>query len=411
MSTQGISTGIVADRQLDIIADSLLQYLTEYELMAVRPVCRAFRRAAEDYLWSRFSTVRGASSVIPTQYQKSLKLKERVVQRIACMNLSGRTVRIASDQITDAAFFRGLLGPSLTMVLKVNVGSVVPHDGGVRALPGNAQKVDGPSKSGKAHAKFMTGPGGVFFGSPNYTPSALSGRTIESAVHLRNLMVQSYFNRYFDLMRGGTRQENLQFTEMLRAFNDSDRPVSLALAPFVSIQPWLLAQLDGYDRLIIRMFLISYFKHGNDIVSGLNAMARRNPKMTIDVYVDEGQYDSAFCSYFDRNTRTKMHDYYVMTACSRLMAAAPNVRVYTQTRTTGIMHDKLILAEKDVVKSEGKQTLKRVIVGSSGFSQHVMHNENFDIMVRVDERDLYDYMMQHHQATLSAKDIITKTLV
>jgi hypothetical protein len=393
-------------------ASQILQYFDEKELMAIREVCKNFRAVAERYLGSRFLQLQGVSSLLYAQYSKNKTLRERIVERIAYLKLRGGTVRIASDQITSGDFFNSLLGPSLTIVVKVNIGSKGPQDK-VAIKGSNALQVTGPPGGhGKAHPKFMTGGGGVMLQSANYTPSGLSGNTVESGVFIGNLRVQAFFNHYFDLMRGHSVEERNYFSKALEAFNTSSQFISLALAPFVSIQPWLKAQFESSpDRLIIRMFLVSYLRKGEDIVTWINSMARKNPKMTVEVYVDQGQYDDNFEKYFRGSgpDRQEYGRYYVQEACNRLMAGVANVRIFTQTGSSGIMHDKLILAEKDVLNSIGQTvTYKRLIVGSSGFSTHVMNNENYDIMVRLDNNGLYDYMMQHHGVTVKNKAFNTK---
>jgi len=333
-------------------------------------------------------------------------IKRAGMAKLHDRSIRGGQARVASDQITDAGFFSDLIPSSLT--IEINIGSQVPRDGGLNALP-NAVQVQALN-GGKAHAKFISGGGGVFLGSPNYTRSALNGGTVESGVTIRNPRIQAYFNRYFDLMRGGA-MDNAQFTKLVRAFNSSGQPVSLALAPYLKIQPWLFAELATPTRLIIRMFLISDWSKGIGIVEGLNALARKNPNMSMKVYVDEGQYDNGSFTYFDKSTKKKTQKYYVRTACGLLMQGAPNVQVFTQTGANGIMHDKLILAETDSVSGTGQiTTAKRVFLGSSGFSTNVMNNSNWEIMVRVDEDKLYDYMMSHHNATLNSTAYNTKQL-
>ena len=402
------SLNIVQQRILDLQADAILKEFSIKELLALRPVCRHFQNVVDRYIWARRSAFSGASTVIAPQDANSRSLREAVIKRLLAIQASDGTARVASDQITDAAFFRGLLGPTLTIF--VNLGSHAPDDGGVGALP-NARQLNGPARGGKAHAKFITGGGGAMVGSPNFTPTGMSGRTVESTATIMNPLVQAYFNRYFDLMRGGTRQDDAQFTRMLNAFNRSNSPVSLALAPFVQVQPWLLAEVAGATRLVIRMFLISELSQGQSIVDGLNLMARRTPGMTIEAYIDEGQVNNTFSEYFDRYDNVRKRNYYVWAACQTLMRDAPNVKVYTQTGTRGIMHDKLILMEKDVVQSGAVvRTEKRVLIGSSGFSTNVMMNKNWDLMVRVDNDGLYDYMMRHHKATTGSRAYSTKRL-
>jgi hypothetical protein len=403
-NTSVAPVGVVQLRQQEIFAESVFQYFTEKELMAVRLVSTCARDAAERYLWDRFTSFSGASSLIPSQMNRET-LKKVIMRKLQ----EGGTHRLAADQITSASFMNSLLGPRMT--IKINVGSTAPKEG-LDKIP-NARQIQGPYDGpGKAHAKFISGGGGVLVTSANPTPTALSGKTVESLALIQSLRVKAYFNRYFELMRSRTATDERMFREMVQAFNSTASFMSLALAPFIEIQPWLLAEVEGSTRLIIRMFLISNLRRGNDIIEGLNDMARRNPRMTIDVYVDEGQINNSFTEYFDHREREMKRNYYVHGACMSLMRGAPNVRVFQQSGPDGIMHDKLILAETDLVSPTGVNwTHKRVILGSSGFSTNVMTNSNWEIMVRMDDVALYDYMMRHHNQSLNPKSGVKTSLL
>jgi hypothetical protein len=342
---------MVAARQAELFSDAVLRLFSAKELMALRPVCRYARDAADRYIWTRFASFSGASSVVPEKWRTSPSLRLKVLDKIARTPQRG-TLRIASDQSTAAGFFRGLLGPSLGVVLRA---------------------------------------------SPAFTPT-LGSRTLESAALLRNPQLKAYFSRCLAA-------DDPQFIRMIGALNAADHPVSLALAPFVEIRPWLLAQVDGFDRLAIRMFPIGHFERENDILSGLNALARKNPRVTLEVHVDHGQVHDTFSEYFGARDGRKKRESYVWAAVQKLMRDVSNVRVFTRADRQNA-HDGLILAEEEAPTPSGERAgAKRVILASSPLAQHALRDEDWDVAVRVDELGLFEYMMERATPQADRYDI------
>lgn len=371
-------------------ANAFFSCFTQKELMKLRCVSVLFRDEAERIIWNKIVKFSGVSTVIGGQSDPHPSMKAVIQSHLLNVHATGGTALMASDQITSKKALMELLGPCIK--IKINIGSKVGQ-GILTDRRLGAAMVDAPSDHGRPHTKFISGGGSVFVGSPNFTPSALDGGNIETAVSTTSLQAQAFFNRYWELMRRASREDCIQFERLLTAFNARKHKMRLALAPFIQIQPFILEELKDASTIIIRMFLISHRKTNDDIVTGLNALARNGAK--IEVVIDEDQFGL----------------YYVQEAVGKLMKGTQNVTVSTQTSymqgEASIMHDKLILAEI----GKGEAIKKRVLLGSSGFTTHVMANENYDLMASFDEDALFDFYLRHHQATLTSKKIATKQIV
>jgi hypothetical protein len=367
-------------------ADRFFSCFTQKELMELRCVSVLFREEAESMIWRKMVQFTGASTVIGGQMPSHPSMKKVIQDHLTNVRMGGGTALMASDQITSKTALLQLIGEPIK--IKINIGSKV-GPGILNDLSLGARMVEAPSDHGRPHTKFISGGGSVFVGSPNFTPSALGGGNIETAVSASSLQVQGFFNRYWQLMRDATVEDRVQFRDLLQAFNARGHKMRLALAPYIHIQPFILDELQDASTIVIRMFLISHRKTNDDIVTGLNALARNGAEIT--VVVDEGQY--------------KKH--YVREALAKLVKGTKNVTVHLQTSYMGggasIMHDKLILAQI----GKGEAIRKRVMLGSSGFTTNVMANDNYDLMVSIDEDALFDYFMGHHKATLDVKSHIT----
>jgi hypothetical protein len=50
---------------------------------------------------------------------------------------------------------------------------------------------------------------------------------------------------------------------------------------------------------------------------------------------------------------------------------------------------------------------RRLVIGSAGFTAHVMDNKNFDLMVRIDYDGFNEYMMSLHKRTTASAEFKT----
>jgi hypothetical protein len=379
------------------IADRVFSDFTQEQLMKLREVSTFFWDVAERIIWLKVSFM-GFSSLLPSQ---GMSLKAVIRKKLQDVHDSGGVARMASDQITSGWLIEELIGPLINIRINIGTTNLLKSKEQERW---KARQVKPPELTGKAHAKFISGGGGVLVTSANFTPAAMNDN-VESGMVTNSLQMQGFFNRYWELMRNSNQRDKEQFKRLLEAFNHRTQKVKLALAPFVEIQPWLECELQGASTIIIRMFLISHFNYGDDIVQGLNKLARAGAE--IQVYVDGSQFLEA-------------HDasgYYVQQACRKLMEGTTTVQVFTQHRfveqagshghkrgqgedvpkcVQSIMHDKLILA----TWSDGKNVKVKTLLGSSGFTQSVMGNRSYELMVSVQEDGLYNYLLEHHFQSL-----------
>lgn len=84
---------------------------------------------------------------------------------------------------------------------------------------------------------------------------------------------------------------------------------------------------------------------------------------------------------------------YVEEAVKALQKAGAIVNLQ-QSPQGKIMHDKMILAHYP--KTKDTEERHSVMVGSSGFTKNVYKGMNYENMVAVDDKALYDYFMNNH---------------
>lgn len=355
----------------------VLMYLDEAELAKLRQVAKRFKRLAQMAI-SRFIVrhTTGFSSVIGS-------LEEYMKAEIG----NSQDLLLSVDQITDDGFMMSILGEDIDS--QINMGRQS------RSRWENSTdlnvRVTTP-KVGKMHNKFWVLDNSVVItGSPNLTYSAFNFN-IESIVRLESKYVAACFRLYFEIMRSPSRSQKKldkeeQLIGMLNALNCSNSSFRLALSPYTDIQDFVVDTCQGATEIVIRMFLVSYFDGGGDIVEELGKLAKGGTKITL--FVDANQYHET-CDE---------SGYYVQTAVQKLKRYG--IKVYTQARTNGkIMHDKLILIKFGDERGHSYRTL----IGSAGFSQNVMNNNNFENMVSIDGFFLYNFFMtQHHLVTLKRK--------
>lgn len=221
-------------------------------------------------------------------------------------------------------------------------------------------------------------------GSPNLTASAMQAN-IESAVLIRYPGIARLYKEYIERVKTRT-TDDPEFTKALEGFNARDVVgIRAALAPFVDIGKTLNAELQGADQITMRMYLVgSGEKH--DTVGTLCDLAEADAD--VEVVVDDKEAG-----------RTP----YVRQALRRLVASGVKVggevgkekeRPGPGEDPRGIMHDKMILAHyPETETSEERWT---VMIGSSGLTRNVDQNWNYENLLIIDDKALFDSMMQHH---------------
>jgi phosphatidylserine/phosphatidylglycerophosphate/cardiolipin synthase-like enzyme len=229
---------------------------------------------------------------------------------------------------------------------------------------------------------------GVILGSPNVSFAGLQGKNLESFILIKSPRVGHFFTRYLEMVRSGQRNSPLaiELGKELVKYNAESHKLKLAMAPVLSITDFVAENLAGATKIVIRQFLISPAAGGqrdtsSDILAVLCGMARDGTD--IEVYIDDAAYD-------------KMA--FVRRAASDLISAG--CKVFTQTPVLvvnadneGIQHDKLILATLH-------GGVRRTMIGSAGFTDHVIANTNWENFICTDVEGVYESLMAHHQATL-----------
>lgn len=256
------------------------------------------------------------------------------------------------------------------------------------------------SGTSKMHVKSMIGsranrPLFVETGSANLTSSAMKDNT-ESVVILESPGIAKMFSEYADEVVAG-RRDRPAFSSALAGFNKRN-PIGIraALAPFVNVGELLTAELRGADRVLVRMFLVSAAKRGGDNqpLQALCDLAARGVEVT--VVVDQGQSGEA----------------YVAEALGQLEDAGATVHLETGPGGGGIMHDKLIFAHYPASPRKTDMDLPTperwtVMVGSSGLTKNVIHNENYENLLIIDDAALYSELMQHDRTARSNTTYVT----
>jgi hypothetical protein len=237
---------------------------------------------------------------------------------------------------------------------------------------------------------------GVITGSPNISWTAMNSN-VESMIVIRNKDAAGLFTRYIKLLKSGTPTSGPEFQSLQQAlvqYNREDRGLKLAMAPLINITDFVIEQLQGATKIVIRQFLISPTEPGSgpDVLEVLCNMARA--KVDIEVYLDENQY----------NTQG-----FVVLAVNALVGSG--CKVYLQSlvkvvdaNNENCVHDKLILAE---VHGGIRQTL----IGSAGFTTEVIANRNAENFICTDSKKVYEDLMNHHRSVVSRPENVRVTQV
>jgi hypothetical protein len=237
---------------------------------------------------------------------------------------------------------------------------------------------------------------GVIVGSPNISFAGLEGGNLESCIHIHSPRLGYLFARYLTLLKQKVANKLLlkSVTEELDKYNSAHHKIRVALAPIVNISDFVVKELGGATKIIIRQFLISrrerYADTGTDIVEVLCGMAEKGVK--IEIFIDEE-------AFWGMN--------FVQDAMRPLIEAG--VRVYTQkpvlviNADEKIQHDKLILAELH-------DGVCRTLIGSAGFTVDVIANRNAENMISTDVQSVYNALLNHHNLTLD-ENVATTSLL
>jgi hypothetical protein len=258
-----------------------------------------------------------------------------------------------------------------------------------------ARPLPGPTSdaSSKMHLKSVIGskgskPAFLMSGSPNITRSAMEKNT-ESVAIMDFPGIARLYQEYVDLVKSGKTArspEGQDFGTRLAEYNERNPTgVRAALAPFVNIGDQLTLELQGADRIVMRMFLVSNAttSAGADPIGALVDL--REAGANVSVVVDQGQASQR----------------YVRAALARLQAGGVDVaeeggKPATPGEQPGIMHDKVVLAHYP--QTDTAQERWTVMIGSSGLTRNVMQDLNYENLLIIDDKKLFDELEVHHRA-------------
>lgn len=250
----------------------------------------------------------------------------------------------------------------------------------------------------KMHNKFLVIDGeGVILGSPNVSLSGLEDGNLESCILIRSPRVGGLFIKYLELMKSPNPRKSLLWNEVrngLVKYNSEQHNLKIAFAPVMNITNFIVKQLGGATKIIIRQYLISPKRDsgpGDDILEILCEMARN--KVEIEVYIDESAYETQG---------------FVKEACTAMVKSG--IKVYTQKsvvvvnfQSESLQHDKLILATLHT-------GVCRTLIGSAGFTSDVIANNNAENFICTELPWVAEGLMAHHQATLKSEVARTKEI-
>jgi|GEM_PF-2309746 len=366
-------------------ADEVIKKLSAVELMGLRQLTKANKQMADELIWGLMTEVSGMSS-----FQG---LMENQIK--AAIQVGTDRIKMAADQVDLQEVERLLANDRyLERLIWINYGQ--SRTGNYRdqtnqdvIKPSNVDEAQGPTNdnTSKMHNKYIVqgndtrnnkegGQESVITGSSNMTYSGQNLNT-ESMIYLKNPIVAAYFSHYFNMISNrttGNSKEGKQFAKQVGQFNAEDNKIRIAMEPFMSINDFVKTELKGADEVVVRMYVLSVFGNKNAI-DALCQMAEAGVK--VSVVVDSEQYKQD----------------YVEEAVKALQKAGAIVNLQ-QSPQGKIMHDKMILAHYP--KTKDTEERHSVMVGSSGFTKNVYKGMNYENMVAVDDKALYDYFMNNH---------------
>lgn len=383
------AVGSSTDADYQKTAKKMLQGLNPVELMAMRQISRTSKAMADELIWGLMS-VSGMSS-----FEKTMGSQIQ-----SAIQVGAQFIKMAADQV-DGGIVAELLqnDPHLAKIIRINYGQSKKGNFAREATVNEAQ---GPTRdrSSKMHNKFLVQGStsreseparaeSVITGSSNMTYSAQSLNT-ESMVVLKNPIVAAYFNHFFTMITNRVTKDSAkgkEFSRILAQQNAEQNKVRMAMEPFVGINDFVKSELKGADTVVMRMFVISVWGRDN-VIDAMCTMARSGVRIT--AVLDSGQYEQS----------------YVKDAVTRLKQAGANIVLQKSPTGSGnrdnIMHDKMILAHYPETRERKEK--HTVMMGSSGFTKNVFEHMNYENMLAIDDKALYEYFMtKHHLPSLKAR--------
>lgn len=247
------------------------------------------------------------------------------------------------------------------------------------------------SMNRKMHNKFIIVDDKVLIGSPNISSSAFENN-IESFVIATNKDLAELYREYHDYMitDAKTPREEARYPHYMSAkmetFNTNYKDnIQVCLAPVCRVGSFITEALSDAKNVHMNMFLMS----GGE---GFN--------MCTDFAQTINKYDASLILNIDYKQHTSQS--FFKKCIDKLHQAIPKNRIEIndiEMKGNGSFHDKLILIED-------KYGHKSVLIGSAGFSEAVDDNNNYESMVWIKDKAIYDFFLRHHFTLLGESNKI-----
>jgi len=365
----------------DAVLAQIFGYLDERALALITLVCHRWPPIIE-YVRRRYVPEMRA-------YGSTSGLLKNVLIGKGGLLVGKRSVAIAVDQFPYPASPKGsILKFILDTRMKVQLSLGTDDRQTIVALSGKGNRAQLVAGYKKMHNKiWIIDNEEIIVGSPNVSFSGLEGGNLESFVVIKSPRLGLLFSRYLMMLNDTTVNAGPpgllfdQITRELGVYNQEQHGLKIALAPMINITDFVVKQLEGATKIIVRQFLISHKSRNDtsssfDIVSVLAAMAKN--KVEIEIVLDK---DAFHKQDFVQEAAWTLHK--------------AGCKVYTQEPVTivktreALMHDKLILAEI-------RGGVKRTLIGSAGFTTSVIENENAESFVSIDLNHIFENLLEHH---------------
>ena len=314
---------------------------------------------------------------------------------------------IASDKCTNEEFLEDLLTLRSSMEIPFEIRIVTGEDDRTQEILSKSKysgifyhhiqkKTDG---SGKMHNKFIIMDDRIVItGSPNLTYAAYN-YNVESFISINHRFITNIYIQYYKyIISGGdvfdqTHEEYKKVRKLMSIFNNiPNTPIQVCLAPILDIKDFIISELNSNHLININMFLVSRasIEEGDIVDTLLNAIAEG---AHVTIKVDKNQYD---------NTR------YMEKALQPIKAAGQAIYTVSKTpqswttrtslirKTKPQFHDKLILIQQ-------VDGLKKVFIGSAGFTDNVQDNLNLENMILLKVDYIYDFLTDHFTAVNNSR--------
>ncbi len=370
----------------------------EKGLVLLALVCRTFKELANPFL-TRFVPSMQAFGSTSHNFRNVL-----IAQRTGILS-GASAVQIAVDQFTHPG--RRYKGSILEYLVeqKIDVELTLGKADGrtIEALQSARKQANVATAFHKMHNKiWVIDRDGVIVGSPNISYSGMEQGNFESFIHIRSTRLGAIFSKYLKLLALPDPVKDPGWLEVQRAlstYNLEPHGVRLAMAPIVKITDFLVNELAGSTKIIVRQFMISDQtpRRGEaNILKVLCDMARRG--VDVEIYLDEEQYRI--------NAALQRAVKFLLDAEVKVFTQKPVVVLDASAEK--IQHDKLILAE---VRSGKLVTpLHRALIGTAGLTKHVIANANAETFVATDLDSIYTTLMRHHLNSLAKTVSTTKRI-